>query len=112
MSMFIENVKNYLEAKSIRQTYVSLVTGWDKTKVSKILSGAIELKETEAELLAKSLGHDMSFFLSDTVRHYRNLDVNGQPAFYAGTLQDEDKKTADKLVEMFRFYDALTTIGI
>lgn len=31
-------------------------------------------------------------------------------SFFAGTLEEEDKKTADKLVEMFRFYDALAMI--
>lgn len=52
----------------------------------------------------------MSYFLSDSSEQYNALEVNGQLAFFAGDLQDEDKKTADKLVEMFRFYDALTMI--
>ena len=29
MSKFIENVKNYLDVRNIRQTYVALMTGWD-----------------------------------------------------------------------------------
>lgn len=110
MSKFIENVKNYLEVRNIRQTYVSLMTGWDRSKVSKVLSETIELKESEAEFLAKALGHDMSYFFSGSVEQYRELEANGQLAFFAGTLAAEDKKTADKLVEMFRFYDALTML--
>ena len=112
MSKFIENLKKYLENRKIRQTYVSLMTGWDKSRVSKILSGTIDLKESEAEFLAKALGHDMSYFLTDFSDQYKEQAVNGQLAFFAGTLNDEDKKTADKLVEMFRFYDALTMIEI
>ena len=33
---------------------------------------------------------------------------NGAISFFAGHLSSDDKKTADKLIEMFRFYDALT----
>lgn len=110
MSKFIESVKDYLDVRNIRQTYVSLMTGWDKSRVSKVLNGTIELKESEAEFLAKALGHDMTFFLASSVEEYREIDGNGQLAFFAGTLEEEDKKIADKLVEMFRFYDALTMI--
>ena len=95
MSKFIENLKKYLENRKIRQTYVSLMTGWDKSRVSKILSGTIDLKESEAEFLAKALGHDMSYFLTDFSDQYKEQAVNGQLAFFASTLNDEDKKTAD-----------------
>lgn len=110
MSKFIENVKIYLDSRNIRQKYVALMTGWDRSKVSKVLSGIIDLKESEAEFLAKALGHDMVYFLSDSIEHFKESESNGQLVFFAGTLKDEDKKTADKLVEMFRFYDALTMI--
>ncbi len=110
MSRFIENVKNYLDVRNIRQTYVSLMTGWDKSRVSKIFSGTIELKQSEAEFLAKSLGYDMAYFLTASTAQYRELEENGQLAFFAGALGENDKKTADKLVEMFRFYDALAKI--
>ncbi|MEE1032434.1 MAG: helix-turn-helix transcriptional regulator [Ruminococcus sp.] len=110
MSKFIEGVKNYLNVRNIRQTYVSLMTGWDKSRVSKVLNGTIELKESEAEFLAKALGHDMTYFLDSSVEEYREIENNGQLAFFAGTLAEEDKKIADKLVEMFRFYDALAML--
>lgn len=112
MSKFIENVRNYLNVRNIRQTYVSLMTGWDKSRVSKVLNGTIELKESEAEFLAKALGHDMTYFLVSSVDEYRENEDNGKLAFYAGTIEDDDKMIADKLVEMFRFYDALTMIEI
>lgn len=110
MSKFIENIKNYLEVRNIRQTYVSLMTGWEKSRVSKVLNGTIELKESEAEFLAEALGHDMTYFLAGSVEKYREIEDNGQLAFFAGKLSEEDKRIADKLVEMFRFYDALTMI--
>ena len=110
MSKFIENVKNYLNVRNIRQTYVSLMTGWDKSRVSKVLNGTIELKESEAEFLAKALGHDMTYFLGNSVEEYRENEDNEQLAFFAGKIEEDDKKIADKLVEMLRFYDALTMI--
>lgn len=110
MSKFIENVKNYLNVRNIRQTYVSLMTGWDKSRVSKVLNGTIELKESEAEFLAEALGHDMTYFLVSSVEEYRENEDNGQLAFFAGAIEEDEKKIADKLVEMFRFYDALTMI--
>ena len=110
MSKFIENVKNYLDVRNIRQTYVSLMTGWDKSRVSKVLNGTIELKESEAEFLAKALGHDMTYFLVGSAEKYKEIENNEKLAFFAGTLEEEDKKIADKLVEMFRFYDALAMI--
>ena len=110
MSKFIENVKNYLNVRNIRQTYVSLMTGWDKSRVSKVLNGTIELKESEAEFLAKALGHDMTYFLGNFVEEYRENEDNEQLAFFAGKIEEDDKKIADKLVEMLRFYDALTMI--
>ena len=86
------------------------MTGWEKSRVSKVLNGTIELKESEAEFLANALGHEMTYFLSDSVKEYRKFEDNGRLAFFAGTLAEDDKKTADKLVEMFRFYDALTMV--
>lgn len=110
MSKFIDNVKNYLEVRKIKRNYVSVMTGWHPSKVSKVMNGIIELKESEAEFLAKALGHDMPYFLTGSVEEYQKMEANGQLAFFAGRLEDEDKKTADKLVEMFRFYDALAMI--
>lgn len=110
MSKFIESVRDYLNVRNIRQTYVSLMTGWDKSRVSKVLNGTIELKESEAEFLAKALGHDMTYFLDSSIEDYREDEGNGQLAFFAGTLEEDDIKIADKLVEMFRFYDALVML--
>ena len=52
----------------------------------------------------------MTYFLDSSVEEYKAIENNGQLAFFAGTLGEEDKKIADKLVEMFRFYDALAMI--
>ena len=52
----------------------------------------------------------MTYFLANSVEEYSEIQDNGQLAFFAGTLEEDDKKIADKLIEMFRFYDALTMI--
>lgn len=81
MRKFVENMKKYLENRKIRQTYVSLMTGWDKSRVSKILNGTIDLREAEAEFLSKALGYDMSYFLTDFSDQYKEPAVNGQLVF-------------------------------
>ena len=54
----------------------------------------------------------IDYFINNEFDLERNEGGSGQIAFFAGNLQDEDRKIADKLIEMFRFYDALTSIQL
>ena len=112
MSKFISNIKKYLELRGIRQNYISLMTGWNKSKVSRILNGDVELKDSEMNLLAEALGHEVVYFLDDSVDKYNKTMGNSQVAFFAGQIEEDDKLIADKLIELFRFYDALTVTNI
>ena len=97
MGNFIENVRFYLKERGIKQNYVELMTGWEKSRISRIVNG-----ETV------SLGKDVIFFLGNKEDMRAKNTPNGAISFFAGHLSSDDKKTADKLIEMFRFYDALT----
>lgn len=112
MSKFIDNVNKYLKQQRIRNNYITLMTGWDKSKVSRILNGSVDLRLEEAETLAEALGHEFQFFLSDIQTDSANMLLDGQIALFAGNLNSEDRKTAEKLIEMFRFYDALTSVSL
>lgn len=112
MSKYIENVKRYLETRSIKQNYVALVTGWDKSKVSKVLKGTTELKQAEAEQLSEALGHDMVYFLEGTPAKFKAQVSSEHIAFFAGQLEKDDKIVADRLTEMFRFYDAIAHVDM
>lgn len=111
-NVFINNINEYLKQRKIKHNYIALMTGWDKSKISRLLSGKADLKWNDMEILAKALGHDIIYFMEDKFKMEDNENRSGQIAFFAGNLQDDDKKTADKLVEMFRFYDALTSLDL
>lgn len=112
MGNYLENIRHYLRVRNIKNTYIELMTGWDKSKVSRILNGETELKYEEMDIMAKALGHELLFFLGKIEDMEVRPSMNGQIAFFAGNLDENDRKDANKLIEMFRFYDALTTINI
>ena len=109
MGNYIENVRIYLKERGIKQNYVELMTGWEKSRISRILNGETDIKYNDMEQLAKALGHDVVFFLDDKEKMRKKQSVNGAISFFADHISSDDKKTADKLIEMFRFYDSLTT---
>lgn len=111
MNKFISNINEYLKSKGIKNSYVSLITGWDKSKVSRILSGEVDIKMDDADLLARALGKETGFFLRDE-DVISDINTPQQFAFYAGHLEQKDKIVAKRLQEMFRFYDSLTDLEV
>lgn len=107
MSKFVENVKLYLEKRNIKDNYIALLTGWDKSKVSRIMNGNADLKSEEMELLANALGRDVQFFWGDKENMSLDHGKTSQLAFFAGKLSVEEREVADKIIELFKFYDAL-----
>lgn len=109
MGNFIENVRIYLNERSIRNAYLELMTGWDKSRVSRILSGETELKYADMQMISDALGKDLTFFLQDAdamrVPDQRKESI----AFFAGHLDAQDTSVAEDLIEMFRYYDSLIT---
>jgi hypothetical protein len=112
MNKFIENLNAYLSGKRIKNSYISLITGWDKSKVSRILNGEVEIKMADAEELASMLGKDIAFFLGDKAAILEEISSSEQFAFCAGHLEKEDKIIAERLLEMFRYYDALVDVEL
>ncbi|MFR5600930.1 MAG: helix-turn-helix domain-containing protein [Lachnospiraceae bacterium] len=66
MSKYIENVNAYLSQMKIKQTYVSLKTGIDTKKLSRILTGTQDVTSMDMEKISSALGQKTEFFLSDT----------------------------------------------
>ena len=62
MSMFIENVNRYLSQMKIKQTFVSLKSGIDTKKLSRILTGVQDINSTDMERIAKALGQKTEYF--------------------------------------------------
>lgn len=49
MTQYIENLNLYLNARKIKQTYLSMKTGIEVEKISGIVDGAQDITETENE---------------------------------------------------------------
>ena len=49
MTKFISNVNKYLSEMKIKQSYLSMITGIDKNKMSRLLTGSQEESGTDME---------------------------------------------------------------
>lgn len=102
MTKYIENVNTYLSQMKIKQTYISLKTGIDTKKLSRILTGAQDVSATDMEKIANALGQKLEYFLSDTFSVPQiNEFIPEKIAFYAGSptaKQDEIAKKLEKLM--------------
>lgn len=103
MTKFIKNVNTYLSQMKIKQTYISLKTGIDAKKLSRILTGAQDINSTDMEKISNALGQKTEFFLNDTF-HIPQIDafMPKKIVFYAGNptaRQDEIAEKLEKLME-------------
>lgn len=64
MTKFISNVNRYLSHMKIKQTYISLKSGIDTKKLSRILTGSQDVTGTDMEKIAHALGKEPEYFLS------------------------------------------------
>ena len=106
MTKYIENVNAYLSQMKIKQTYISLKTGIDKNKLSRILTGTQDVSATDMEKIADALGKKMEFFLNDAFRVPRIIDFEPEKiSFYAGEPTEKQEETANKLLRLMENID-------
>lgn len=101
MTKFIENVNTYLSQMKIKQAYVSLKTGIDTKKLSRILTGTQDVSGIDMEKIANALGQKIEYFLNDT---FSVPQINGfmpeKIAFYAGNPTAKQDEIAEKLEKL------------
>lgn len=108
MAKFIDNVNAYLSQMKIKQTYISLKTGIDAKKLSRILTGVQDISSTDMEKIADALGYETAFFLSDSFRVPKlNLFMSEKIAFYAGEPTEKQEEIAEKLVRLIENVDVV-----
>lgn len=106
MTVFIDNVNKYLSAMKMKQTYLSMVTGIDKNKISRLLTGAQEESGSDMEKIAKGLGKRVEFFLQDSIFVPQVENCAGNKiAFYAGTPSEKQEEIAKCLMELMENID-------
>lgn len=106
MTKYIENVNAYLSQMKIKQTYVSLKTGIDAKKLSRILTGTQDINSTDMEKIANALGQKLEFFLSEEFCVPKiNEFIPEKIAFYAGNPTVQQEEIAEKLVKLMENID-------
>lgn len=106
MSKYIENVNAYLSQKKIKQTFVSMKTGIESSKLSRILNETQDITSTDMEKIATLLGKKVEYFLSDNFQ-VDNIerDLKTEVAFYVGEPGAEQEKFAMKLIDLIENVD-------
>ena len=66
MTKYIENLNLYLDARKIKQNYLSMKTGIDAKKMSRILNGVQDITATDMDKIAEALGENTEYFLQET----------------------------------------------
>lgn len=108
MTKYIENINAYLSQRKIKQTYISLKTGIDIKKLSRILTGAQDITSTDMEKISRALGEKTEYFLSDSfyVPQIHSF-IPEKIAFYAGAPTAQQEDFAVKLV---KFMDSMDEV--
>ena len=113
MTKFISNVNIYLSEMKIKQTYLSMITGIDKNKLSRILTGSQEESGTDMEKIAGGLGKSIEFFLSDSFKVLQIGEYSmSKSAFYAGEPSAGQEKVAKQLIELMENIDEVISAKI
>lgn len=106
MTKFICNVNKYLAEAKIKQNYLSMMTGIDKSKMSRLLTGSQEESGTDMEKIAQGLGKNVEFFLADSISVLQvgSFEIN-KIAFYAGEPSHKQEQIAKQLMEFMENID-------
>ena len=106
MTNYIKNVNAYLAQRKIKQTYISLKTGIDKKKLSRILTGKQDISNTDMEKIASALGQKMEYFLTDPFEVPQLSEyIPEKIAFYAGNPTAKQDEIAGKLEALMENID-------
>ena len=110
MTKFIENVNKYLTEMKIKQTYLSMITGIDKNKISRILTGAQVESGIDMEKIAHGLGKSVEYFLMDAI-HIQQLGVASmnKVAFDAREPSEKQERIANQLIELMENIDEVVS---
>ncbi|MDF2988408.1 MAG: helix-turn-helix transcriptional regulator [Eubacterium sp.] len=108
MSKYIENVNAYLSQKKIKQTFISMKTGIETSKLSRILNETQDITSVDMEKIAALLGKNIEYFLSENFQ-VDNIerDLKTEVAFYVGELGTEQVKFAMKLIDLIENIDEI-----
>lgn len=82
-----------------------MITGIDKNKISRLLTGVQEESGTDMEKIAHGLGKNVEFFLGDSVNVPQVGIATNKIAFYAGEPSHNQERVATLLMELMENID-------
>lgn len=108
MVKFVDNVNEYLAEMKIKKSFVSLKSGIESSKLSRILTKSQEINAGEMEKIANALGQTIEFFLSDNFSvPKKEFSGAGEIVFYAGEPRKEQEDFAKQLLELIENADEI-----
>ena len=111
MGRYVENVNNYMAQMKIRQKYVSIKSGIDEKKLSRILKGGQKITGDEMEKIAYALGRNTEYFISEDFKvPVITTEDSMEYAFYVGTPSKKQEELAMKLIDLIENVDEILSI--
>lgn len=108
MTTYIENVNAYLSHMKMKQAYISLKSGIDGKKLSRILTGAQDVTSGDMEKISKALGKSTAYFLQEPFVLPEKISPKKEKvAFYVGNPTEEQEEFARKLVDFMENIDEI-----
>jgi len=108
MVKFVDNVNKYISEMKIKKSFISLKSGIDPSKLSRILSKSQEINEGEMVKISNALGQKIEFFLVENFNvSKKEFAGTGEITFYAGEPKQEQEIFAKQLVELIENADEI-----
>ena len=108
MVKFVDNVNEYIIEMKIKKSFISMKSGIDASKLSRILSKNQEINVSEMEKIANALGQKIEFFLSESFSvPKKEFWGTGEIVFYAGEPKQEQETFAKQLLELIENADEI-----
>ena len=103
---YIDNVNTYLEKRKIKQTFISIRTDIEPSKLSRLLTGSQDVTSTDMEKIAMALGQKVEYFLSeDFFVSELWTHAEADAVFYVGEPSKEQEEFAMKLMNLIENVD-------
>lgn len=99
MTKYIENLNLYLDARQIKQSYLSMKTGIDAKKISEILEGKQDIMATDMDKIAEALGNNTEYFLQEP------FEILEEITFCSDEPVKEQGKVVNTLVQLLENID-------
>lgn len=100
MTLFVENINQYLHDKKIKQSYVALKSGMTTQKLSRLLLGKQSATEEDINRISRALGYTSSFFLDENFKlPVLEYEERERFALYCGDMPNVDKRIVDDCID-------------